>query len=89
MKYLILAVSWSKVNHIVDTVIHSQNETMALYFRIVRICEKQGTVFDRMEKGMCDLTILVPNVETGIDFTRTKLHLYDKLNDCKKVNKNL
>ncbi|MFQ9895847.1 MAG: hypothetical protein ACLRWA_06590 [Lachnospira sp.] len=39
-------------------------------------------------KKVCvDLTIPAPKVETGDDFTRTKLYWYDNLNDWKKDDK--
>lgn len=66
---------------------HSRNEAIASFLRIVRICEERGSGFDRMEEGMCDLTIPAPKVETGDDFTRTKLYWYDNLNDWKKEDK--
>ena len=76
-----------EVNRIIDTVPHSRNESMASFLRIVRICEERGSGFDRMEEGMRDLTIPAPKVETGDDFTRTKLYWYDNLNDWKKDDK--
>lgn len=76
-----------EVNRIIDTVPHSRNEAMASFLRIVRICEERGSGFDRIEEGMCDLTIPAPKVETGDDFTRTKLNWYDNLNDWKKEDK--
>ena len=76
-----------EVNRIIDTVPHSRNEAMASFLRIVRICEERGSGFDRMEEGMRDLTIPAPKVETGDDFTRTKLYWYDNLNDWKKEDK--
>jgi predicted HTH transcriptional regulator len=62
-----------EVNRIIDTVPHSRNESMDSFLRIVRICEERGSGFDRMEEGMRGLTIQAPKVETGDDFTRTKL----------------
>lgn len=76
-----------EVNRIIDTVPHSRNESMASFLRIVRICEERGSGFDRIEEGMCDLMIPAPKVETGEDFTRTKLYWYDNLNDWKKEDK--
>lgn len=76
-----------EVNRIIDTVPHSRNEAMASFLRVVRICEERGSGFDRMEEGMRDLTIPAPKVETGDDFTRTKLYWYDNLNDWKKEDK--
>ena len=61
-----------EVNRIIDTVPHSRNEAMASFL---------------MEEGMRDLTIPAPKVETGDDFTRTKLYWYDNLNDWKKEDK--
>jgi predicted HTH transcriptional regulator len=60
---------------------------MASFLRIVRICEERGSGFDRMEEGMRDLLIPAPKVETGEDFTRTKLYWYGKLNDWTKEDK--
>lgn len=76
-----------EINRIIDTVPHSRNEAMASFLRIVRICEERGSGFDRMEESMRDLTIPAPKVETGDDFTRTKLYWYDNLNDWKKEDK--
>ena len=60
---------------------------MASFLRIVRICEERGSGFDRIEEGMRDLTIPAPKVETGEDFTRTKLYWYGKLNDWTKEDR--
>jgi predicted HTH transcriptional regulator len=76
-----------EVNRIIDTVPHSRNESMASFLRIVRICEERGSGFDRIEEGMRDLLIPAPKVETGEDFTRTKLYWYGKLNDWTKEDK--
>jgi predicted HTH transcriptional regulator len=76
-----------EVNRIIDTVPHSRNESMASFLRIVRICEERGSGFDRMEEGMRDLLIPAPKVETGEDFTRTKLYWYGKLNAWTKEDK--
>lgn len=75
------------INRIIDTVPHSRNESIASFLRIVRICEERGSGFDRMEEGMRDLTIPAPKVETGDDFTRTKLYWYSNLNEWKKEDK--
>jgi predicted HTH transcriptional regulator len=76
-----------EVNRIIDTVPHSRNESMAAFLRIVRICEERGSGFDRIEEGMRDLTIPAPKVETGDDFTRTKLYWYGNLKEWTKEDK--
>ena len=75
------------VNRIIDTAPHSRNEAMAAFLRIVRICEERGSGFDRMEEGMCDLKIPAPKVETGEDFSRTKLYWHASLNEWTKEEK--
>ncbi|MCD7746452.1 MAG: hypothetical protein LUI13_14430 [Lachnospiraceae bacterium] len=40
-----------------------------------------------MEEGMSDLKIPAPKVETGNDFTRTKLYWYSSLKDWKKEDR--
>lgn len=75
------------VNRIIDTAPHSRNEAMASFLRIIRICEERGSGFDRMEEGLSDLKIPAPKVETGEDFTRTKLYWYPKLSEWTKEDK--
>ena len=76
-----------EVNRIIDTAPHSRNEAMASFLRIVHVCEERGSGFDRMEEGMRDLLIPAPKVETGDNFTRTKLYSYENLNEWKKEDK--
>ncbi len=76
-----------EINRIIDTAPHSRNENMASFLRIVRICEERGSGFDRMEEGMRDLTIPTPKVETGDDFSRTKLYWYASLSKWTKEDK--
>ena len=76
-----------EINRIIDTAPHSRNENMASFLRIVRICEERGSGFDRMEEGMRDLTIPAPKVETGDDFSRTKLYWYVNLAKWTKEDK--
>lgn len=76
-----------EINRIIDTAPHSRNENMASFLRIVRICEERGSGFDRMEEGMRDLTIPAPKVETGDDFSRTKLYWYASLSKWTKEDK--
>lgn len=76
-----------EINRIIDTAPHSRNENMASFLRIVRICEERGSGFDRMEEGMRDLTIPAPKVETGDDFSRTKLYWYANLTKWTKEDK--
>ncbi len=75
------------VNRIIDTAPHARNESMASFLRMARICEERGSGFDRMEEGMSDLKIPAPKVETGDDFTRTKLYWYSSLKDWKKEDR--
>ncbi|MCD8396206.1 MAG: putative DNA binding domain-containing protein [Lachnospiraceae bacterium] len=75
------------VNRIIDTAPHARNESMASFLRMARICEERGSGFDRMEEGMSDLKIPAPKVETGDDFTRTKLYWYPSLKDWKKEDR--
>ncbi len=75
------------VNRIIDTAPHSRNENMASFLRIVRICEERGSGFDRMEEGMREFLIPAPKVETGDDFSRTKLYWYDSVAKWSKEEK--
>ncbi|MCD8131559.1 MAG: putative DNA binding domain-containing protein [Lachnospiraceae bacterium] len=75
------------VNRIIDTAPHARNESMASFLRMARICEERGSGFDRIEEGMSDLKIPAPKVETGDDFTRTKLYWYPSLKDWKKEDR--
>ena len=75
------------VDRIIDAAPHSRNEAIASFLRIVRICEERGSGFDRMEEGMSDLKIPAPKVETGEDFTRTKLYWYPSLSKWPKEDK--
>lgn len=75
------------VNRIIDTVPHSRNENIASFLRIVRICEERGSGFDRIEEGMGELKIPAPKVETGDDFSRTKLYWYNNLVKWSKEDK--
>ncbi|MCC8162297.1 MAG: putative DNA binding domain-containing protein [Lachnospiraceae bacterium] len=75
------------INRIIDTAPHARNESMASFLRMARICEERGSGFDRMEEGMSDLKIPAPKVETGDDFTRTKLYWYPNLKDWKKEDR--
>lgn len=75
------------VNRIIDTAPHSRNDNMASFLRIIGICEERGSGFDRMEEGMSELKIPAPKVETGDDFTRTKLYYYDNLNKWTKEDR--
>ena len=75
------------VNRIIDTAPHSRNEAMASFLRIIRVCEERGSGFDRMEEGLGELKIPAPKVETGDDFTRTKLYWYPELSAWAKEDK--
>lgn len=75
------------VNRIIDTAPHSRNEAMASFLRIIRVCEERGSGFDRMEEGLGELKIPAPKVETGDNFTRTKLYWYPELSAWDKEDK--
>ncbi len=75
------------VNRIIDTAPHSRNENIASFLRIIHICEERGSGFDRMEEGMGELKIPAPKVETGEDFSRTKLYWYQSFNEWSKEEK--
>lgn len=75
------------VNRIIDTAPHSRNEAMASFLRIIRVCEERGSGFDRMEEGLGELKIPAPKVETGDNFTRTKLYWYPELSAWEKEDK--
>lgn len=75
------------VNRIIDTAPHSRNEALASFLRIIRVCEERGSGFDRMEEGLGELKIPAPKVETGENFTRTKLYWYPELSAWEKEDK--
>lgn len=76
-----------EVNRIIDTAPHSRNENIASFLRIIGICEERGSGFDRIEEGMNELKIPTPKVETGEDFTRTKLYWYSDLKEWSKEDR--
>lgn len=76
-----------EIDRIIDTVPHSRNENMASFLRRIGVCEERGSGFDRIEEGMSELKIPATKVETGDNFTRTKLYWYGDLSEWTKEDR--